>query len=141
MKLKIKKIKKEAKLPCYAHPDDAGLDLFSCEDYLLLPHKRHLFKLGFATEFSHGYVGIIKDKSGLAIKDGLTVLAGVIDAGFRGEWGVILLNTSQKPYQVKKGDKIAQVIFQKIEKIEVEEVKKLSFHPRGEGGFGSTGKR
>lgn len=140
MELKIKKLDKNVKLPSYAHPGDAGMDLYSNEDYLLGKGERHLFRLGFATEFDEDYTGLVKDKSGLASKAGLTVLAGVIDAGYRGEWGVVLLNTGEKPYQIKKGDKIAQVLFCKVEKVEVKETDNLSTHQRGEGGFGSTGR-
>jgi len=140
MELKIKKLTRGVVLPSYAHQGDAGLDLYANEDYLLKPGERHLFKLGFATEFPEGYVGLIKDKSGLALKTGLTVLAGVIDAGYRGEWGVVLLNTGSKAYQIKKGDKIAQCIFQKVEQAQIKIVNELSSHSRGEGGFGSTGR-
>ncbi len=140
MELKIKKLDKNVKLPSYAYPGDAGMDLYSNEDYTLGRGERHLFKLGFATEFPEGYVGIIKDRSGLAAKAGLTVLGGVIDSGYRGEWGVVLLNTGQKPYEVKKGDKIAQCLIQKVERVKIREVDHLLRHDRGEGGFGSTGK-
>lgn len=140
MKLKVKILNPKAQIPKYAHSGDAGLDLFSCENFILQPGQRHLFKLGFATEFPEDYVGIIKDRSGLALKEGLTVLGGVIDSGYRGEWGVILLNTSDKPYEIKEGERIAQVIFHKIENVEIETTDELDDHARGEGGFGSTGK-
>lgn len=140
MKLKIKILNPKAQIPSFAHQGDAGFDLYSCEDFVLNPGQRHLFKLGFATEFPEGYVGIIKDRSGLALKQGLTVLGGVIDSGYRGEWGVILLNTSDTPYQIKEGERIAQVIFYKVENVEIEKTENLSNHSRGEGGFGSTGK-
>lgn len=140
MNLKIKKLDASVKIPSYAHPGDAGMDLFANEDYKLAPGERHLFKLGFSTEFPEGYVGLIKDKSGLAASAGLTILAGVIDHGYRGEWGVVLLNTGSESYEIKKGDKIAQCLFQKVEIAKVEESNELSNHQRGEGGFGSTGK-
>jgi len=140
VKIKIKKINPEAKIPSYAHPGDAGLDLYSCEDYLLKPQERHTFLIGISTEIPFGYVGLIRDKSGLAAKHGLTVLAGVIDSNYRGEYGVVLLNIGDKPYQIRKGDKIAQLLIQKIENVEMEEVNELSETLRGEGGFGSSGR-
>lgn len=140
MELKIKKLKEEAILPSYAHPGDAGMDLYSCEDYNLLPGERHLFGLGIASEFPEGFVALVRDKSGLAVKAGLTVLAGVIDHGYRGEWGVVLLNTGNEAYEIKQGDKIAQCLMQKVDTAEVTEAEELGDHSRGEGGFGSTGR-
>lgn len=137
---KVKKINDDATLPSYAHPGDAGVDLYSCENYNLKPGERYLFKLGFSAEFPEDYVALVWDKSGLSVKNGLTCLAGVIDHGYRGEYGVVLLNTSAENYEVKKGDKIAQLLIQKIEQVEFSEEKELSDTERGKGGFGSTGK-
>ena len=141
VKIKIKKLYNDVKIPSYAHYGDAGMDLYSCEDYNLKPGERHLFKLGIATEFPEDYVALIWDKSGLAVKNGLTVLAGVVDHSYRGEYGVVLLNTSSTAYQIKKDDKIAQLLIQKVEQAENIEVEKLSDTQRGEGGFGSTGRQ
>lgn len=140
LKLKIKKLSSQARVPSYAHPGDAGMDLYSTEDYILKPGERHVFKIGIAAELPSGYVGLIWDKSGLAAKQGLTVLAGVIDANYRGEYQVVLLNTSDKPYSIKKGDKIAQLLIQKVERVKIEEVADLSKTSRGSNGFGSTGR-
>lgn len=140
MKIKIKKLYDDVILPSYAYPGDAGMDLYSREDYVLKPGERYVFKLGFSTEFSSDFVALVWDKSGLSAKNGLTCLAGVIDHGYRGEYGVVLLNTSSEPYEIKKGDKIAQLLIQKIEQAEIEEVEELEDSSRGEGGFGSTGK-
>jgi dUTP pyrophosphatase len=140
MKIKIKKLNSDSTIPFYAHIGDAGMDLYSCEDYILKSGERHLFKLSIAAEFPEGYVVLIWDKSGLAAKHGLTVLAGVIDHSYRGEYGVVLLNTSDQDYEIKRGNKIAQLLIQKVEQAEVEEVQELSDTERGEGGFGSTGK-
>jgi len=138
--VKIKKLNHKAKILSYAYPGDAGLDLYSCEDYLLQPGERHTFGLGIALEIPFGYAGLIWDKSGLAAKHGLTTLAGVIDANYRGECKVVLINTSQEPYQIKEGDKIAQLLIQKVEEVKIKEVKKLSETSRKDGGFGSSGR-
>ncbi|PIS42942.1 MAG: dUTP diphosphatase [Candidatus Kerfeldbacteria bacterium CG08_land_8_20_14_0_20_40_16] len=140
MKIKIKRFHSEVKIPQYAHLGDAGLDLYSLEDKVLNPGERYLFKLGFALELPEGYVGLIWDKSGLAANSGVTNLGGVIDSNYRGEVGVILLNASSSAATIKKGDRIAQLLIQKIETVEIEEVTELSDSPRGTGGFGSTGK-
>ena len=137
---KIKKLNKDVVLPSYANYGDAGLDLYSCEDKVLEPGERYTFKLGFAAEFPENYVALVWDKSGLALNFGLTCLAGVIDHGYRGEYGIVMLNTSKKSYEIKKGDKIAQLLIQNINQAEIEEVNELSDSERGEGGFGSTGK-
>lgn len=138
--IKIKKLKPEATIPSYAHPGDAGMDLHSCEDYILKPGERKLFGTGLSFQLPEGYVSLFWDKSGLAFKNGVTVLAGVIEHSYRGEYGVVLLNTSQENFEVKKGQKIAQVLIQPICTAQVEQVEELSETKRGEGGFGSTGK-
>ena len=140
MQLKVKKLVKDATLPSFAHAGDAGLDLYTIEDYELKPQERHAFKTGIAMEIPQGYVGLIWDKSGLAVKHGLHHLAGVIDATFRGEIQVVILNTGTEAYQVKKGDKIAQMLIQKVESVEVEEVAELDDTERGENGWGSSGR-
>lgn len=137
--LKIKKLRPEAILPSYAHPGDAGMDFYSCEDYILKPGERKLFPTGLSIELPEGYVSLIWDKSGLAAKSGLTCLGGVIEHTYRGEYGVILLNTSDVSCEIKKGQKIAQCLVQPICTAEIEEVKELSETKRGFGGFGSTG--
>jgi len=140
VKIKIKKINEKAILPNYAHPGDAGLDLYSCEDYVLKSGERKLFKTGLTIELPEGYVALIRDKSGLAYKNGITVLGGVIEHTYRGDYGIILLNTGKEDFAVSKGQKIAQLLIQPIISAEVEEVEELSETLRGEGGFGSTGK-
>lgn len=140
MKVKIKKLNQEATLPSYAHPGDAGLDLFSLEDYELKPGERKIFDLGFALEFSKDYVALVKDKSGLPKNAGLHTMGGVFDAGYRGEYNVNLINLSDKSYQIAKGDKVAQLIIMPIAQAELEETDELSDTNRGKGRFGSTGK-
>ncbi|HOZ36437.1 MAG TPA: dUTP diphosphatase [bacterium] len=140
MKIKIKKLKEEAVIPHYAHPGDVGLDLFSLEDYDLKPGERRVFDLGFAMEFETGYAAIVKDKSGLPKKAGLHTMGGVFDAGYRGEYNVQLINLGPEVYQIKKGDKLAQLVIFPVVIADLEEVAELSDSARGEGRFGSTGR-
>ncbi len=140
MKLKIKKLNAEAVLPKYAHPGDVGMDMFSLEDYDLKPMERRVFFVGFALEFETGYAAIVKDKGSLPVKGGLHVLGGVYDAGYRGEYNVILINLGQETYHISKGNKIAQIIIYPVVIAELEEVAELSDSSRGDGRFGSTGK-
>lgn len=140
MKLKIKKINKDACLPEFAHPDDAGMDLFSIEDKNLKAGEKYLFQIGVALEIPTGFVGLIWDKSGLAANSGIKTMGGVIDAGYRGEIKITILNTSKKIYQIKKGDKIAQILIQKIEHPKIIEADELSNAERNDKGFGSTGR-
>ena len=141
MKVKIKKINKDAKLPEYAHGNDAGMDLFSAEDFILKPGELRACPTGIAMAILNGYVGLIWDKSGIALNGGIKTMGGVIDNNYRGEIGVILKNLSEKSYQVKRGDKVAQMLIQKIESPEMEEVENLDNTDRGQGAFGSTGIR
>jgi len=140
VKIKIKKLNPDAIIPKYSHVGDAGMDLFSVEkDFILKPNHRAVVKTGLSIEFPKDYVALIWDKSGLA-KEGITNLAGVGDSGYRGEYKIVLINLSSKNYEIKKGQKIAQLLIQKIETAEIEEVEELSETTRGDGGFGSTGK-
>ena len=139
MKVKIKKLNPQTKLPNYAHPGDVGLDLYSLEEYELKPGERKIFNLGFALEFEQGYAAIIKDKSSFAI-NGLHTLGGVFDAGFRGEYNVLLINLGDKPYKILEGDKIAQLIIYPVVIAELEEAESLSSSSRANGQFGSTGR-
>lgn len=140
IKIKIKKLYPDLKLPDYAHPGDAGLDLYSRENKELKPGEWYNFLVGFALEFPVGYVAFIKDKSGLSVKYGLHTIGGVFDWGYRGEYNVTLINLGQAVYQIKKGDKLAQLIILPCAEAEFEEVQGLPESSRGEGKFGSTGK-
>jgi len=139
MIIKIKKLSEDAIIPCYAHDDDAGMDVFSNEDVLIGPKKRVLIKTGISVEFPRGYSALVWDKSGIAVNKGLTKIAGVIDSGYRGEWKIALFNLGEEAVKIKKGEKIAQVLFQKIERPEIVESNELENSSRGQGGFGSTG--
>ncbi len=138
MILKVKKLNPEAKIPSYAHKGDAGLDLFSIEDFVLKPGERKLVSTGISTELEEGYVALIWDKSGIAAK-GIKTMGGVIDCHYRGEYKVVMLNTSSQDYEIKKGQKIAQLLIQPIIDAEIKEVSELSETERGSGAFGSTG--
>ncbi|MEK7553369.1 MAG: dUTP diphosphatase [Patescibacteria group bacterium] len=139
MIIKIQKIDSEAKIPDYANKDDAGLDLYSVEYLILKIGERRAVKTGIKMEIPDGYVGLIWDKSGLAVKNGIKTMAGVIDAGYRGEIKVVLINFGDEDYIVKKNSKIAQMLIQKIEHPEIEVVEELNESQRGANGFGSTG--
>ena len=140
MILKIKKLKSDAKLPSYGHPGDAGMDIYSCEERTLLPQEQALISTGIVMEIPDGYVGLVWDKSGVSHKGGIKTLGGVIDSGYRGEIMVGVINLGFESFMFEKGQKIAQMLIQKIESPTFEEVVELSDTSRGEGGFGSTGK-
>lgn len=139
MKLKIKKLNNDAVVPCYAKQGDAGMDIFASEKLTLLPGERGLVKTGIAMEFPEGYVFLVWDKSGISTKTGVTTIAGVVDAGYRGELQIAVINLGQEPYTFEKGKKVAQGLMQPIVQAEIEEVETLGDSSRGEGGFGSTG--
>jgi len=143
LEVTIQKITPEAKVPAYAHEGDAGVDLYSTIDHVLQPGARALIPTGIKMAIPHGYEGQVRPKSGLALKHGLTVLntPGTVDAPYRGEVGVILINLDPKtPYEVKKGEKVAQMVFNKVEYAAFKEAAELEATTRGAGGFGSTGK-
>jgi len=143
LEIAVQKLHADVKMPAYAHEGDAGLDLYSTIDRVLQPGERALIPTGLKMAIPHGYEGQVRPKSGLALKHGLTVLntPGTVDAPYRGEVGVILINLDPKtPYEVKKGEKVAQMVFNKVEYAAFTEAADLTATTRGEGGFGSTGK-
>jgi dUTP pyrophosphatase len=140
MKLKIKKLHPDAVIPQYAHDNDAGFDLYTVEQFELEPGERKSVPLGLALEIPDGYVGLIWDKSGLSHKFGIKSFGGVVDAGYRGEIHAGIMNLSDKFFSFEKGQKIAQLLIQKVERVDFEEVQDLSATDRGTGGFGSSGK-
>ncbi|MEI7719490.1 MAG: dUTP diphosphatase [archaeon] len=139
MKIKIKKLHPDAKLPVYAHQGDAGMDLFSVEDKIIKAGEREIIGTGIAMEYQEGFCTLIWDRSGLAVNNGITLLGGVVEPSYKGEYKVIMLNTSKQDYEVKKGQKIAQVLIQPVVYAEIEETSQLSESSRGKNGFGSTG--
>lgn len=138
--MKIKLLSKEAKPPIRANSTDAGADLCSIEDLVISPLERKPVSTGISIEIPEGYYGRIAPRSGLAYKNGIDVLAGVIDSSYRGEIKVILFNSDKENYfEIKKGDRIAQLIIEDHFNLEFEIVDDLSYTARGQGGFGSTG--
>ena len=140
MEIRVKKLRPDAKLPAFAHPGDAGMDLFAPEEVTLQPGERVKIGTGIAVEIPHGYVGLIWDKSSIAATHCLKHLGGVMDAGYRGEYIVTLINLSTTPYTIEKHHKIAQLLIQKVEHPNIIEAEELSDSSRGAGAFGSTGK-
>ena len=141
--IKIKILDRSIPVPKYAHTGDAGLDLCSSINCELRPFERKKIPTGIKISIPQGYAGFIQPRSGLAAKNGISIVntPGLIDSGYRGEVCAILINLDPKNvFKVKKGDKICQLVIQKVEKIKLEITKDLGETSRGEGGFGSTGK-
>ena len=139
IKVKIKKIDGDAKIPSYAHGGDAGMDIYSAENLTVKAGEHAKVRTGIAMEIPDGFVGLVWDKSGISMNYGLKTLGGVIDSGYRGEVVIGVVNLSKEDYVVEKGNKIAQILIQKVESPEIKEVEELSNSERGEKGFGSTG--
>lgn len=131
-----------AEAPSYAHPGDAGADLRSADNLVIPPGERRTVGTGVAIALPAGYVGLVHPRSGLAAKHGVTVLnaPGTVDAAYRGEIKVTLLNTDlETPFEIAVGDRIAQLVIQRAERANFIQVDRLPDSNRGEGGFGSTG--
>jgi dUTP pyrophosphatase len=129
-------------LPTYAHPGDAGADLVTAVDVILAPGERALVPTGISIAFPEGYVALVHPRSGLAARHGLSLVntPGTIDAGYRGEIKVLLINHDvREPVELKRGDRIAQLVFQRVEQAVLTEVEALPESIRGSGGYGSTG--
>jgi dUTP pyrophosphatase len=141
MRLKIYKLSQLANLPTCEHIDDSGLDLRAIEDSEIVPGESKLIPTGIAIELPEHTEAQIRPRSGLALKHQITVLntPGTIDAGYRGEIGVILINHGKKVFKVTKGMKIAQMVIAPVIRVEVEEIFQLNDTKRGANGFGSTG--
>ena len=137
--VKVKKLADDARLPGYAYEDDAGIDIYSNEDKCIPANGYVAISTGISIELQSGHVALVWDKSGLAFNSGLKTMAGVIDSGYRGEVKIILYNTTKVDYNVKKHQKIAQILIQKIEHALLLEDTSLNNTKRGESGFGSTG--
>lgn len=139
MELYIKKIRPTSVAPDYANEHDAGMDLYAAETVTIQAGQSGLVPTGIAMSIPEGYVGLIWDKSGLAVKHKLVTTAGVIDAGYRGEIQVALMNTGSEPYVAEAGKKIAQLLVQPVSLPTIIEVDELPDSQRGANGFGSTG--
>lgn len=139
----ITRLDPEVPLPRYAKGGDAGADIVSRIDITLAPGKRALVPTGIAIALPDGYVALVHPRSGLAIKHGVTMVnsPGTVDAGYRGELQIILINHDKsEAVSFKRGDRIAQLVIQKVERAEFVEVEDLPGSGRGSGGFGSTGR-
>lgn len=139
MKLFIKKLNTDAILPSRAHRDDVGIDMYACGDQVILPGELKKISTGVSISLPEGCAGLIWDKSSIGSK-GIKVFCGVFDPGYRGEYFLVMKNTTSEEYIFKHGDKVAQMLVQRVEYPEIIEVDTLEESDRGEGGFGSTGK-
>lgn len=138
----VKRLDKDLPLPTRAHPEDAGADLYAAEDITLAPGQRALVPTGVAVALPVGTVGLIHPRSGLAARHGLSIVntPGTIDAGYRGELKVCLVNTDrEQPIDITRGMRIAQLVVQRVELVDFVEVDELDATERGAGGYGSTG--
>lgn len=140
MKIKIKKLHPDATLPTYGRTGDAGLDLYALHDQTVEAGKTAQIQTGIAMEIPEGYAGLFWDKSGLSHKHSIKMLGGVLDSNYRGELKLGVINLGTEAYTFEKGHKVMQMLVQKVEEIEWEEVDELSETNRGEQGFGSSGK-
>ncbi|HEX2441813.1 MAG TPA: dUTP diphosphatase [Methylomirabilota bacterium] len=128
-------------LPAYARPDDAGLDLYAAEPVTVKPGARALVPTGIALAIPAGFAGFVLPRSGLALRHGLSLLntPGLIDAGYRGEIKVLLVNHGEAAVSLERGDRVAQLVVQRVERVALAPVAVLPESARGAGGFGSTG--
>lgn len=139
--IKIKRLKENAIIPQYAHVNDAGMDLFSTDNAIVIPGEIKLIHTGIAIELPDDVEAQIRPRSGLALKNGITVLnsPGTIDAGYRGEIGIIIINHGKESFEINVGTKIAQMVITPIIHATIQEVVELEESDRGNSGFGSTG--
>ena len=144
LEVPVVRLDSDLDLPAYAKPGDAGVDLRAREDVTLMPGGgRALVATGLAVAIPLGYAGFVQPRSGLALKHGVTCLntPGLIDSGYRGELKVLLVNTDPaEPFEVKRGERIAQLVIQAVEHVTFVEVDELTDSERGDGGFGHTGR-
>jgi dUTP pyrophosphatase len=142
IQLKVKLLEEGVPMPRYQHQGDAGLDLPSRIDLVLDPGRRAWVPTGISVAIPAGYAGLVLPRSGLASRHGIALVnsPGLIDSGYRGEIAVVLLNTDpSEPFHIRRGDRIAQLVIQRIDEVSLIKVDELDDTSRGEGGFGSTG--
>ena len=141
IKLAVKRLDPSVPLPVHAREGDAGLDLHAAHDLTLEPGARGVVGTGLAIAIPAGYAGLVLPRSGLALTHGLTILntPGLVDSGYRGEVKILLVNHDAKPVTLKRGQRVAQLVIQRVERAELNEVSELPSSQRGTGGFGSTG--
>jgi len=138
--LPVKKLSPDATLPSYGSKEAAGMDLYSPGNFTIPPSTRQLIKLDISFELPPYTFGHILPRSGLALKHGIHVGAGVVDSDYRGNVGVLLFNLGDQPFEIKKGDRIAQLVVKPYVRVGIAETDSISDSDRGVGGFGSTGK-
>ncbi|MGN6379346.1 MAG: dUTP diphosphatase [Gaiellales bacterium] len=141
--LLVRRLHPDAQLPAGAYPGDAGLDLASVEDAVLEPGERRVVGTGLAVAIPDGHAGFVQPRSGLAARNGIAIVnsPGLIDAGYRGELRVVLLNTDRRPFEIRSGDRIAQLVVLRLPDVEVQEVDELPGSERSHRGFGSSAVR
>lgn len=139
--LKIERVDKDLPLPKYAIDDDSGMDLMSTINYTIVPGEVKLIPTGVKIEIQRGFEGQVRPRSGLALKNGITVLntPGTIDSKYRGIVGVILCNHGNNFFEIKRGDRICQLVIAPVANCEIVEVESVNDTDRGDGGFGHTG--
>ena len=142
VKVRVKRLSPDASIPKAAKAGDVAFDLYSTIDYELRPRERFAVPTGIAVEIPPGYEGQVRPRSGLALKEGVTVLntPGTVDSGYRGEIKTIMINHNEESFMVTKGMRISQLAIRPVPEVEFIEVEELSDTERGEGGFGSTGR-
>ena len=138
--VKVQLLSDKAQIPTRANENDAGFDLYSTLDTVISPKQRKTVRTGIAIQMPDHLAGLIWPRSGLSVKHGIDVLAGVVDSGYRGEIMVCLYNTSDEIVSINTGDRIAQIIFQEVPRVTMEVHDTLGSSQRGENGFGSSGK-
>ena len=140
--LRVRRLDPDVPLPSYAHPGDAGMDLASAEQRTLGPGERAAVATGLAVAVPDGWVGLVHPRSGLSLRDGVTVVnaPGTVDSGYRGELKVLLVNLGDRPVEITRGERIAQLVLQRVGLAVIQEVDELDDTQRGAGGFGSTGR-
>ena len=143
IEVQIKLLDEDLPMPRYQHEGDAGLDLPSRVDYVLEPGERAMIPTGIAVAIPRGYAGFVLPRSGLASRHGIALVnsPGLVDSGYRGEMSIIMINTDKhEPFHIKRGDRIAQLVIQKVVEATTVQVSELDATSRGAGGFGSTGR-
>ncbi len=138
--ISVQLLDNNAKIPTKANANDAGFDLYSIIDTVIPPKQRKTVRTGIAIQMPDHLAGLIWPRSGLSVKQGIDVLAGVVDSGYRGEIMVCLYNTSDEVVGINTGDRIAQIIFQEVPRVSMEVHETLGSSQRGDNGFGSSGK-
>ena len=141
--VRIKRLDTELPVPAYANPGDAGLDLYAAQSVDLEPGERGVVGTGIAVAIPQGFAGFVQPRSGLAAREGLSIVntPGLIDSGYRGEIGVIAINTdTHSVLHIERGERLAQLVIQEVPVVELVEVEELDDTERSAGGFGSTGK-